>query len=131
MEEEGVMVTCGKLTLGPATETLATENPATESPATETPVCPPQSLPGHPGEPGDPPEPRLPGDPAVLAVRLLHLPGPPGDLPIPLPGHLRSGLGTRGGLAGHCQTAGSLLSPPQSPYRNINTGILKCLARKL
>merc|ERR1719458_693768 len=40
MEEEGVMVTCGKLTLGPAienppTENLATENPATENPPTE------------------------------------------------------------------------------------------------
>ena len=96
-------------------------------PALETAVCPAQPVPRPSPHPPHPPEPpRLPWDQAVLPVRLLHLPGPSD-----LPGHLRSGLGTRGGLAGHCQTAGSLLSPPQSPYRNINTGILKCLERMM
>ena len=35
MEEEGVMVTCGKLILNPATENLATENLAVENSAPE------------------------------------------------------------------------------------------------
>merc|ERR550532_3607850 len=38
MEEEGVMVTCGKLILNPATENLATENLAVENSAPENPA---------------------------------------------------------------------------------------------
>ena len=79
-------------------------------PAIETAVCPPQSLPWQPPQPG------LSGDSTVLSIRLLHLPGPPD-----LSWHLRSGLRTRWGLAGHCQTAGSLLS---SPSRLIEISIL-------